>query len=575
MKTKWQTIKLSELANIKIGPFGSALKIGELKQQGPVRVLYIENIVGNSFDPSKEKFITEDKYKELKQYTVESDDIVVTIMGTIGRTALVPKNIGKTIISSHLIKITTDKEKLLPAYLNYIFQNSFVSNQVMSQSKGAIMKGLNSSILKNLQIPLPSIKEQEHIVEQLNAIKSAQALNDKLISKSEELFGAVLRKDTSNHWHTTQLAEIADIKIGGTPRRNIPEYWGGDNLWVSISELKSNVIVKTKESITDEGVQKSNVKLIPKGTTLMSFKLSIGKVGIAGKNLYTNEAIAALIPDPRKVIDKWLFYVCPTIDFDNYIAGSVKGKTLNKKSLSILEIPTPDLITQQKNVEKLDKIQNYQASLRKQKYLYIELLDSTLHKYLAGELHSTLATANETRVNINFGIQQAIGALLNKGFKRGEMAIAKVLYLTQEVYSVPIGIQFSQHNFGPYDAAVRKSLTSGLSRNNQFFRKSGTSDRPYYELGDKGDKILKYHTAVKTGQALNELLPKINNADSASIERLATVCKVIQDNNTFDNKVVQQKVAVWKPGKFTEAQIDKSLEFIKANSWDERLLSDS
>jgi hypothetical protein len=237
-----------------------------------------------------------------------------------------------------------------------------------------------------------------------------------------------------------------------------------------------------------------------------------------------------------------------------------------------LEIPTPDLTTQREIVEKLDNIQDYQASLRKQKYLYRELLDSTLHKYLVGELDPSIATANETRVNVNFAIQQAIAALLNRGFKRGEMAIAKILYLSQEIYSVPIGVQFAQHNFGPYDAVVRKALTSGLSRNNQFFNKSGTTDRPYYELGIKGDKILKYHIATKTNQALDELLPKINKADSASIERLATVCKIIQDNKTINKEVVKQKTNEWKPGKFTDDQINKSLEFIKSQSWDTKLL---
>lgn len=74
--------------------------------------------------------------------------------------------------------------------------------------------------------------------------------------------------------------------------------------------MNGQVITDTKEKISDEAIKKSNVKLIPKDTTLLSFKLSIGKTAIAGKDLYTNEAIAGLIPnDNNKLLDMFLFYI--------------------------------------------------------------------------------------------------------------------------------------------------------------------------------------------------------------------------------------------------------------------------
>jgi type I restriction-modification system DNA methylase subunit len=90
--------------------------------------------------------------------------------------------------------------------------------------------------------------------------------------------------------------ELFEIKIGGTPERSNPNYFRGSNLWVSIADMKQKYITDTREKISDEAVKASNVKLIPKGTVLYSFKLTIGRVAIAGDNLYTNEAIAAFIP---------------------------------------------------------------------------------------------------------------------------------------------------------------------------------------------------------------------------------------------------------------------------------------
>ena len=98
---------------------------------------------------------------------------------------------------------------------------------------------------------------------------------------------------------------VCEIKIGGTPSRKNMAYFSGTHLWVSIAEMNGQIITDTKEKITDAGVKDSNVKLIPKGTTLLSFKLSIGKTAIAGTDLYTNEAIAALIPKNKaQIIDK-------------------------------------------------------------------------------------------------------------------------------------------------------------------------------------------------------------------------------------------------------------------------------
>jgi type I restriction enzyme M protein len=179
------------------------------------------------------------------------------------------------------------------------------------------------------------------------------------------------------------------------------------------------------------------------------------------------------------------------------------------------------------------------------------------------------------KTNGIFNIQQAISALLDEGFTKGEMVIAKVLYLTQEIYKVPIGVTFTRQNFGPYDAEVKRALTAGLSKKNRFFINAGTKSTPYYKLGQNGGSPLRYGLADETKVALKDLLPKLQNADSASIERLASVCKLIQDLQTIDEAEINKKMAEWKPGKFTEEQIQRSLAFIKTNGWDDILLGSS
>ncbi|MEQ9550183.1 MAG: restriction endonuclease subunit S [Coleofasciculus sp. G3-WIS-01] len=147
-----------------------------------------------------------------------------------------------------------------------------------------------------------------------------------------------------NGWEWIPLGEICDIAIGGTPSRNNPEYWGTGKTWISIADLNGSIVESSKEEITELGVANSNVKLVKPNTILMSFKLTIGKLGIAGKPLYTNEAIAALpIKNnwQHKMNLEFLFRALGIVPLAQEADVAVKGKTLNKKKLARILIPVP------------------------------------------------------------------------------------------------------------------------------------------------------------------------------------------------------------------------------------------
>lgn len=155
------------------------------------------------------------------------------------------------------------------------------------------------------------------------------------------------------------LGKVCDVTIGGTPSRRNPDYFTGRNLWVSIAEMQGQTITDTKEKITDEAIAASNVKLIPTGTTLLSFKLSIGKVAIAGRDLYTNEAIAALIPlNQSEILDKYLYYLFKgkLIDLER-VGNKAFGKSLNSTYLrEEVRIPVPPVPVQQQIIDECEKI---------------------------------------------------------------------------------------------------------------------------------------------------------------------------------------------------------------------------
>ncbi|TLE07452.1 hypothetical protein LS78_009215 [Helicobacter bilis] len=185
-------------------------------------------------------------------------------------------------------------------------------------------------------------------------------------------------------YELVKLGEVCEVLIGGTPTRSNYSYFQGSNLWVSIAEMNGQVITDTKEKISDEAIKKSNVKLIPKDTTLLSFKLSIGKTAIAGKDLYTNEAIAGLIPkDKLKILDKYLFWF-----FEGKILNlnSLRGNNAFGKSLNItilkeqVQIPLPPLEIQKQIVSECEKVEEQYNTIRMSIEEYQKLIKAILVK---------------------------------------------------------------------------------------------------------------------------------------------------------------------------------------------------
>lgn len=174
-----------------------------------------------------------------------------------------------------------------------------------------------------------------------------------------------------------RLAELCEIVIGRTPTRSENTYWGKGHKWVSISDMKEEVVFSTKEEITNKAIESIRCRKIPKGTLLLSFKLSIGKLAFAGTDLYTNEAIAALIiKNPDLLYPKYLFHALKKVKF---VGGNqaVMGVTLNSKSLAELKIPLPSIEDQIRIAEILTKAEALIAKRKESIKALDELLKST------------------------------------------------------------------------------------------------------------------------------------------------------------------------------------------------------
>jgi restriction endonuclease S subunit len=159
-------------------------------------------------------------------------------------------------------------------------------------------------------------------------------------------------------WKHVKFSEVFNLQMGKTPSRDNLAYWGGDNVWVSIADLKEKCIESTKEHITDLAVSESGIHRVPKGTAIMSFKLTIGRAAITKCDLFTNEAIMSFEPKEKNtLIPDYIYYYLKGCKWSG-ANKAVMGQTLNKKTISENIFAYPSLETQSHIVSELDLLQS-------------------------------------------------------------------------------------------------------------------------------------------------------------------------------------------------------------------------
>ena len=197
----WKWVKIVDMVeknkhSLKAGPFGSSLKKEFYVQEG-YKIYGQEQVISDDAFFG-DYFINEEKYEELKSCKIRPFDILISLVGTVGKVLILPENCKAGVINPRLIKITLNKEVYLHKFFKYYFESSYVKNFYGSKAQGTTMDVLNLGIIKTIPFPLPSLEEQQRIVEELESKLTVCDKIEETISQSllqaETLRQSILKK---------------------------------------------------------------------------------------------------------------------------------------------------------------------------------------------------------------------------------------------------------------------------------------------------------------------------------------------------------------------------------------------
>ena len=164
-----------------------------------------------------------------------------------------------------------------------------------------------------------------------------------------------------------RLGDICEIVSGSTPKTGVSEYWDGDKKWITPAEItdESYIITDSVRKLTELGVTKTGLSSFPKGTVILSSRAPIGKVAIAGCEMYCNQGFKNLICS-QKIYNRYLYWFLKgNTEYLNSLGRGATFKEISKQIVASIEINVPDMEQQMQAAENLERVSSI-IRLRKQ-----------------------------------------------------------------------------------------------------------------------------------------------------------------------------------------------------------------
>ncbi|WP_373690198.1 restriction endonuclease subunit S [Segatella copri] len=400
------------IEEISMGPFGSDVK-KEFYVDNGVPILNGSNLQGFKLQEDSFGYLTKEKADSLKKCNAHRGDIIVTHRGTLGQIVYVPVNskYDRYVISQSQFRFRCKADLVNVQYLVYYFHTREGQYKILANASQVGVPALAraTSTFRLIDIKLPPLDDQRRIASILSSLDRKIELNNKINADLEEMAQAIFKnwfvdiepfKDGKfvdselgmipEGWKVGKADDFYQINIGKTPPRKEHKWFStnpADKIWVSIANMGNSgiFISDSSEYLTKEAVDRHNIIMVPRNTILLSFKLTVGRVAIADKELTTNEAIARFILSDDKYME-YLYLYLKNFDYNSLGSTSSIATAVNSKTIKGMQMLQPsDKIIDAFHIQ-VNPIFEKIRSLTKENSRLSLLRDTLLPRLMSGEL---------------------------------------------------------------------------------------------------------------------------------------------------------------------------------------------
>ena len=339
-----ETVLLKNVTITGKGEYGIAASSCQYNPAFPQYIRITDISDDGRYMPSPCVSISPSEYPTFNRYFLHEGDIVFARTGaSTGRNYYYNPKDGNLVFAGFLIRFSIDPVKINPQYIKYYCQTQKYCDWVVRTSTGSTRENLNAQDYANLEIPLKTPEEQQHIVDILGSIDNSIEKSEQIISEIERLihlqfsvfYGGLTTKST--------IGKEFECCLGGTPKTTCPEYWDGNINWINSGEVNKLRICNASKKISQLGMEKSATKLLNRGTTVIAITgATLGQVSLLEIDTCANQSVIGI---GENQIKKDFIY--PLIM--HHISDLIKKQTggaqqhINMNDVKSLEIMVPTL----------------------------------------------------------------------------------------------------------------------------------------------------------------------------------------------------------------------------------------
>lgn len=303
--------ELQTLVKRKIG-YG-IVQPGPSVQRG-VPIIKVNNIISGLYDTEYlDKTTVENDAKYLRT-KLKGGELIVTVVGTCGKTAIVPLHFAgcNLVRATCLIDI---EDETICRWIKYYIDSPQGQAYINRNLNTTVQATLNVKNLNEMPIPFYSKEYTSNVVKILSSLDRKIELNNKINADLEEMAQAIFKnwfvdfepfKDGKfvdselgmipEGWKVGTLGEFCKCLLGGTPSRSKEEYWNGEVNWINSGEINKFRILEASEKITELGLAKSATKLLPKKTTVLAITgATLGQVSLLEIDTCANQSVIGVL----------------------------------------------------------------------------------------------------------------------------------------------------------------------------------------------------------------------------------------------------------------------------------------